>query len=601
MPLPFDWSPVYLLAGGYVPLVLLLAASWLYARRAVTAGERQRAEAEIANTRLKRAETRAQSAEQARNALLNLLDSQVRIPLNGAAGALGLMLELPLTGEARQYAEMARRHADGSLDAVDDVLDAARLDAGTLTRDDATVDLVELADDLARSVAVRVAAREVAVGVAYGPGVPRLISSDKYLLRRVLVLALGQAALRTDSRGVFLHVTLVGESAGRINLRIQVVQAAPGSKPAAWLERADGVAMAVFRRLVDMLGGNFETEPIVAPDGTLKLTLPVGVVAGRNAPATSAGAVVGIKLLVVDDHAGERAILRKQLEPFGVMVVEAGDAPSALDCIELAKLSGRPYDAALIAEVMPVIDGATLARRIRELPEGEQMRLIATGAAGRDMAYGTAFDARLGKPTPQAALHSCLAPVAHGGTFPPVLEPVPAAPVRSGRQLHVLVIERNPVHQMLATMMLSREGHVVDVASTGPEAVAAARHHPPDVMLLDLALADSDGLTVGRRLRTELGAELTAPIISMAEPNAPRSSEEVAVGTADTVTKPIDKNQLFAAIGRVLGEGAFCALPPPVEPPAAPTEEDMATLRELASRIVALKDAVSGEDIREQG
>lgn len=567
--------------------VVVVGIAMLVVRNAVVARRRARAEAEAANTRAKRAEARAALAEQGRGDLLALMDREVRGPLNGAVGALGLLLELPLTQEARGYADQARRHGDGALWSVDDVLDAARLDSGALARNDASLDLVELADGVARTVAGRVVGRDVAVGVAYGPGVPRQVVGDRYLLRRVLSLLLGHAAMQSEQAGALLHVILVGETQGRTSLRFQLHQIGGGASPTAWFERFPEFAMTVFRGLAGKIGGSFDTDPPVGNDGTLRLTVPFGTGVERLGPATSAGSVVGVKLLVVDDHPGRRAILRKQLEPFGVMVVEAADAPSALDCIELAKLSGRPYDAAVIAEMMPVIDGATLARRIRDIPEAAGMRLIASCGPGREAGVGAAFDACLPTPTGQQALHAALAPVAHGHAMAPSLEPVPAGTPVARRQLRVLLIERNPVHQMLASMMLSREGHAVDVASTGAEALAMGRAVRHDVVLIDLALTDPDGIGIGRRLRKELAADLIAPVIAMAEPNAPRAlAEEIAVGVVDIVAKPIDKNQLFTAIAR--------AVPAPAGPVAAPEPPpvDVAALRDLAAQLDALKSAV---------
>lgn len=578
-------------ALAFAAISALIAA--LVIRKAMAARGRAHAEAETATSRMKRAETRAAQAEQSRAELLALLDREVRSPLNGVVGALGLLQDLPLAQEPRNYADQARRHADAVLWSVDDVLDAARLDAGTLTRDEAPLDLVELSDGVARSIAGRVVGRDVAVGVAYGPGVPRQVVGDRYLLRRALAMLLGHAAMHTDQAGVLLHLFMVGETGGRVTVRFELRPIGGGGAPAGWFDKFPEFARGVFRGLVATLAGSFETDPIIAPDGAIKLSIPLGSVADRRGPATSAGSVVGVKLLVVNDHPGQRAILRKQLEPFGVMVVEAADAPSALDCIELAKLSGRQYDAAVIAETMPVIDGATLARRIRDLPEAGSMRLIASAAPGREAGASAAFDVCLTLPIGQQALHAALAPVAHGHAMQ--LTPVAATPAAPARQLRVLLIERNPVHQMLASMMLSREGHAVDVATHGSEAVGMARAAAPDVVLIDLLLTDRDGVAVGRRLRADLGAALTAPVIAMAEPSAPRAlAEEIAAGVVDIVAKPIDKNQLFAAIARTL---------PPL--PAAATAEpetpsvDVGALRDLAAQLDALKAAVSGDGSRE--
>jgi len=232
---------------------------------------------------------------------------------------------------------------------------------------------------------------------------------------------------------------------------------------------------------------------------------------------------------------------------------------------------------------------------MRELPDAGAMRMIASCSSGRDAMVGAAFDAALSTPIGQQMLHAALAPVARGGSVAHSLETVPVAPPPSSRrQLRVLLIERNPVHQMLASMMLSREGHAVDVASSGVEAVSLGRAARHDLVLIDLALTDPDGMAAGRRLRAELAAELSGPVIAMAEPNAPRAlAEEIAVGVVDIVAKPIDKNQLFAAIARAV------PMPAAPEEPSAPESGeavDVAALRDLAAQLDALKSAVNATD-----
>jgi signal transduction histidine kinase len=133
----------------YAAMAFAVAVSFvalMFVRVAAAARNRARAEAETASTRMKRAEARAQIAEQSRGDLLALMDREVRGPLNSVVGSLGLLYDLPLANEALGYVDQARRHGDAALWSVDDVLDAARLEAGTLTREDAPIDLVDLCD-----------------------------------------------------------------------------------------------------------------------------------------------------------------------------------------------------------------------------------------------------------------------------------------------------------------------------------------------------------------------------------------------------------------------------------------------------------------------
>jgi two-component system cell cycle response regulator DivK len=80
--------------------------------------------------------------------------------------------------------------------------------------------------------------------------------------------------------------------------------------------------------------------------------------------------------------------------------------------------------------------------------------------------------------------------------------------------LTILLIEDNEQNRYLTTFLLERHGHVVLSASSGPQAIATAREHAPDLVLLDIHLPLMDGYDVARALRT-ISALQTTPIIAV--------------------------------------------------------------------------------------
>src|SRR6267143_3729045 len=116
-------------------------------------------------------------------------------------------------------------------------------------------------------------------------------------------------------------------------------------------------------------------------------------------------------------------------------------------------------------------------------------------------------------------------------------------PRASGR---VVVVEDDPLQAESLAFILRQEGYVVDLASTGAEALAVARSQPaPDTVLLDVALPDLSGVEVARRLR----AGSNVPIIMLtARRNEIDKITGLDAGADDYVTKPFSPGELLARI-----------------------------------------------------
>ncbi len=162
--------------------------------------------------------------------------------------------------------------------------------------------------------------------------------------------------------------------------------------------------------------------------------------------------------------------------------------------------------------------------------------------------------------------------------FKHATEAMPAAPQVQAAipqqvvSLRALVVDDNPVNRSVAAGMLEQQGHRVTLATNGREAVAAARGHRFDLILMDLQMPELDGLAATARIRdAERSLGWRTPIVAMTARAAEGDRARcLAAGMDDYVSKPVSRQQLLSAVARA------CAadMPTPVE--AGPRGEDHA-------------------------
>ncbi|HEX4896395.1 MAG TPA: transporter substrate-binding domain-containing protein [Solimonas sp.] len=150
--------------------------------------------------------------------------------------------------------------------------------------------------------------------------------------------------------------------------------------------------------------------------------------------------------------------------------------------------------------------------------------------------------------------------------------------------LQVLVVEDNAINQQVAREFIEDAGAVVHCVENGALAVQHVAGHRVDLMLMDLQMPEMDGIEATRRLRS---AGHAMPIVAMTASAMPEDRERcLQTGMNDYVSKPLDVEQLAAALARVLGRSMADLLAWNLPPPAAPVP--VASRAELQALILQL-------------
>ena len=158
---------------------------------------------------------------------LRLMSHEMRTPLNGVIGMLGLLSRTRLDGAQKAYATAARESAEHLLGLVNDLLDYARLEAGKLDFEHAPIDLETLVQGVAELLSPRAHDKGLEIVWTVSPDAPDILGDDGRL-RQILFNLAGNAVKFTETGGVHISVQRTGGADERPVLRFVVDDTGPG-------------------------------------------------------------------------------------------------------------------------------------------------------------------------------------------------------------------------------------------------------------------------------------------------------------------------------------------------------------------------------------
>lgn len=508
----------------------------------------------------------AETASKAKSAFLANMSHEIRTPMNGIVGMVELLRQSPMTDDQVQMVDNMRDSAFFLLRIIDDILDAAKIDAGKIELENIPFNLMEAVERTSETLALEARKQNVRFQVYVDPDVPYTVLGDPLRLRQILLNLLSNAikfSKREDATEGKVQLW-INASPTQDRLHIRVIDKGIGMSPEVVdqlfrpFNQAEesttrkfggtGLGLVITRNLVELMGGEISVNSTVGEGSSFWVSLPLTVAPGKS----KAPDVQSVKVLIYMDRPQFNSRMSGNLGRRGADTYCIDDQQTLLDAVRQADdqtvvLLGR----LTLDENMILVD--TLREEnpdcrilVMDDTRGNPKGLIAPSVyvsyrfpmhhadllrglavlTGRMDAGRPVLSAEKNRPTPAAQL------LERADDQP--------APV-------VLVVEDNPLNLSVITRQLKQLGLDCETATDGAAGLEQWQNGNFSAILSDCQMPVMDGLEMTRKIRAIEAAngQPAIPILAISASALPEEEERsLAAGMSVHLAKPMRLDQL---------------------------------------------------------
>ena len=383
---------------------------------------------------LEEAKHTAINANNAKDEFLANMSHEIRTPLSAVLGLTQLLTETKLNKEQSKFVGLLSKSADSLLSLVNDILDLSKIESGKFKLDVHPFELDLLLQDIRAQSQINIGDKKVVFLLKVHKDVPNNIFGDRLRLSQIILNLCSNAIKFTDYGSITLQVAKIKQSATSIKVHFTVIDTGIGltdeqqQKLFKTYSQADssitrkyggtGLGLSISKKLCLMMNGELWVESQigkgscfhftadltiddVAENSTEESSATTSFVAVSQEPEMEHHNLAGKSLLVVDDNAINLTIAEKFLTKAGIIVTKAENGVEAIQILEQSINSIR-FDAVLMDIQMPVMDGYSATKLIREHTEFSCIPVIAVSANVMESdikkSLDAGMDAHIGKP-----------------------------------------------------------------------------------------------------------------------------------------------------------------------------------------------------------
>jgi len=554
------------------------------------------------------AKAEAEASSIAKAEFLASMSHEIRTPMNGVLGMLDLLMNADLNENQQSKALIARSSAKSLLVLLNDILDFSKVEAGKLDLEILHFDLRSLIIELTESVALQVENKGIEIILDITLIEHSMVQGDPGRIRQIIYNLVSNAIKFTEQGEIIVRAELIEDENSMLVFNCSVQDSGIGIPNSAIknlfsvFTQVDssttrkyggtGLGLSIAKQLCQLMQGSISVSSALNEGSCFKFNILL-TKSDQSKKVVPYIDISKLSLLVIDDNATNRQVLRGQLEHWGGSVTEAESAAKAIVILDQHHKNEQPlFDAVFVDMQMPEMDGATLAIKIKSDERFKTLPLVMMTSMStqddRQFFTNLGFSAYFSKPVTGSDIIDALAiiksPNKQTDTTHPILthqylasfshqnsELNQAKTMESKSQqnaqawsstVKILLVEDNRINTKVATLMLNEIGLSVTAAKDGQEALDALANsgidNPFTLVLMDCQMPTMDGYQATQGIRSGKAGDSykNIPIIAMTA-NAMIGDDKkcFAAGMNDYLTKPIDIGTLSNTLNKWLAAG----------------------------------------------